>query len=154
MRIRRRHYAAALGALAVSGALVAGCGSSGDSSTTTAQSQSEFAAQAAAVCKPAGQQIEAAAHKYLGSGGRPSAQDLEQFVTAAVVPDTQKVIDGFRGLTPPSSQAQTYSALIDELQSTNDQLKANPQLLAQQGDPFAKSNQLAKQAGLDACISD
>jgi hypothetical protein len=64
------------------------------------------------------------------------------------------VIDGLEGLTPPSSQAQAYDALIAELQSVNDRLKANPRALAQQGDPFAKSNQLAKQAGLDACTSE
>ena len=145
MKIRRKACGAALAAVVAAGALVAGCGGGDDSSTATL-SQSEFVAKASAICGPAGKQIEAAAHKYLGTG-RPTTGEFERFVNAAVVPDTQQVIDGLNGLTPPASQAATYSALVDELQSVNDQLKANPQLLAQQGDPFAKSNQLAKQSG-------
>lgn len=153
MKIGRSHYGVSLAALLATGALVAGCGGSDDSSTTTALSQSEFVAKATAVCEPAAKDIESGAHAHLGAG-RPTAQDFEQFVTAVVVPDTQQVIDGLKDLTPPSTQADTYSALLAELQSTNNRLKADPQVLTQQGDPFAKSNQLAKQAGLDACTSD
>src|SRR6266480_6777187 len=146
MKIGRRTYGAALASVAAAGALIAGCGSGDDSSTTTL-SQSEFVAKATAICRPVNQDIEAAAHKYLGAG-RPTPQDFDQFAATAVVPDTQQVIDGLKGLTPPDGQSGTYSALLGELQSVNDQLKANPQLLAQHGDPFAKSNQLARQAGL------
>jgi hypothetical protein len=152
MNIRRGTYGVALASAVVAGALVAGCGGGDDSSTTTL-SQSEFVAKATAICRPVNQDIEAAAHKYLGAG-RPTPQDFEQFTSTAVVPDTQQIIDGLKGLTPPAAQSGTYSALLGELQSVNDQLKANPQLLAQQGDPFAKSNQLAKQVGLDACAGD
>ena len=154
MRIGRRHYGVAAAALLATGALVVGCGGSDDSSTTTALSQSEFVAKATAICRPANEQIEAAAHKILGSGGRPTPQEFEQFATSAVIPQTQAVIDKFKGLTPPSDQAQTYDALIEELQSTNDQLKANPERLLAHGNPFAKSNQLATQAGLDVCAAD
>ena len=152
MTIKRGVYATAVTAVIGVGALLAGCGGSDDNSTTTALSQSEFVAQATAICKPVNQDIEAAAQKYLG-GGRPTSEDFEQFATAAVVPDTQKVIDGFKGLTPPSGQASAYAALIDELQAVNDQVKANPQLIAQ-GNPYDHANQLAKQAGLDACAAD
>ncbi len=141
-------------ALLATGALAAGCGGSDDSSTTTALSQSEFVAGATAICKPANEQIEAAADKILGSGSRPTPQEFEQFVTSAVIPQTQAVIDEFKGLTPPSDQAQIYDALIEELQSTNDQLKADPERPLAQGNPFAKSNQLATQAGLDVCAAD
>jgi hypothetical protein len=154
MRIRRSHLAASLAAALAAGALVAGCGGSDDSSTTATVSQTEFVAQATAICKPANQRIEAAAHKYLGSGGPPTTQGFEQFASASVIPETQNVIDALRGLTPPSDSAQAYDALLAELQSVNDRLEADPQALAQQGDPFAKANQLAKQAGLDACSSD
>ena len=44
--------------------------------------------------------------------------------------------------------------MVAELQSVNDRLKANPQALSQQGDPFAKANQLARQTGLDVCAAD
>jgi hypothetical protein len=152
MKIGRRTYGAALASVAAAGALVAGCGGGDDSSTTTL-SQSEFVAKATAICKPVNEDIDAAAHRYLG-GGRPTSQDFEQFATTAVVPDTQQVIDGFKGLTPPSGEASTYAALIEELQAANDRVKANPQLLAQQGNPYDHVNQLASQAGLDACAAD
>ena len=153
MKIGRKRYGMGLvAALLATGAVAAGCGGDDDNATTTL-SQSEFVAKATAICQPVNQDIEAAAQKYLGSG-RPTAQDFQQFATAAVVPDTQHVIDQFKELTPPSSEADSYSALIDELQKTNDQVKANPQLLAQQGNPYAKANELAGQAGLDACAAD
>ena len=59
------------------------------------RSQSEFVAKATAICKPANQRIEAAAHKYLGTGGPPTPQAFEQFATASVIPETQTVIDEF-----------------------------------------------------------
>jgi hypothetical protein len=152
MKIGRRTYGVALASAVAAGALVAGCGGGDDSSTTTL-SQSEFVAKATAICQPVNQNIEAAAHKYLGAG-RPTPQDFDQFAATAVVPDTQHLIDGLKELTPPNGQSGSYSALLGELQSVNDQVKANPQLLAQQGNPFAKSSQLAKQAGLAACAGD
>ncbi|MGA8927468.1 MAG: hypothetical protein WB462_14750 [Solirubrobacterales bacterium] len=154
MRIRRSHQAASLAALLATGALVAGCGGSDDNSTTATLSQSEFVAKATAICKPANQRIEVAAHKYLGTGGPPTPQAFEQFATAAVIPETQTVIDEFNALTPPADSAQAYDAMVAELQSVNDRLKANPQALSQQGDPFAKANQLARQTGLDVCAAD
>ena len=153
MKIGRKTSGAVLASALAVGALVGGCGGGDDSSTTTALSQAAFVAKATAACKPVDQDIEAAAHKYLGSG-RPTSQDFEQFATTAVVPDTQQVIDGFKGLTPPSSQASTYAALINELQAANDQVKANPQLLAQQGNPYEQANELARKSGLDACAAD
>ncbi|MDX6616915.1 MAG: hypothetical protein QOD60_2006 [Solirubrobacterales bacterium] len=143
-------YVGSLAALLTSGALVAGCGGSSDNSTTNPLSQSEFVAKASAICETGGKQIEQAAAKYLG-GGRPTPQDFEQFVDKAVVPDTQQQIDQFRQLTPPASETDTYATLVDGLQSVTDKLKANPQLLAQSGDPFAGTKSPAKQLGLDAC---
>jgi hypothetical protein len=151
--MKRTIYGGSLAALVASGALVAGCGGSSDSSnnsTTNPLSQSEFVAKASAICQTGGKQIEQAAGKYLG-GGRPTPADFEQFVDKAVVPDTQQQIDQFRQLTPPASEADTYAALVDGLQSVTDKLKANPQLLAQSGDPFAATKAPAKQLGLDAC---
>jgi hypothetical protein len=155
MRIRRSAYAAPLAALGVAGALVAGCGSNGDdSSTTAALSQSEFVAKGTAICEPVNRRIEAAAHKYVGTGGPPTPQEFEQFATASVIPETQTVIDEFKALTPPADSAQAYDALVAELQSVNDGLKADPRALSQQGNPFAKANQLARQIGLDVCAAD
>jgi hypothetical protein len=147
---RRRHYGGSLAAILGSGALMIGCGGSSNNSTTNPLSQSAFVAKASAICQTGGKQIEAAAAKYLG-GGKPTPQAFEQFVDKAVVPDTQQQIDQFRKLTPPASQAQTYATLVDGLQSVTDKLKANPQLLAQPGDPFAGTKAPAKELGLDAC---
>ncbi len=153
MKIGSGAYAAAAAAVAAVGILLAGCGGGDDGAATTALSQAELAAQAAPICRSADQRIEAAAHKYLGSG-RPSAKDLERFATVAVVPETQRAIDHLGDLTPPTSDAQAYDDLIVEMQSVNDRLKADPHVLAEHGDPFAKSNKLARQAGLDACSAD
>jgi hypothetical protein len=156
MKIRRSHSGAALaplvvvGALAI-GALVVGCGSDDEGSSTTALSQSEFVAEATPICVRGNKQIDVGVHRYLS--GKPSPKDVEQFVDKAVVPVTQREIDGFGQLTPPPSKADTYQALLDELRSVLSDVKENPQLLGSEsaGNPFAKAQQLAKQVGLSAC---
>jgi len=152
VKLARTTYGVALISIAATGALIAGCGGSDDSSPTEL-SRPEFVAKATAICQPVNQQIEAAAKRYLG-GARPAPQDFERFAKTAVVPDTQRLIDQFKQLTPPASETSAYAALIDELQNTNDRVKANPQLLAQQGNPYAGAQKLAKRAGLDACAAD
>jgi hypothetical protein len=153
MRIGRSHWGVSLVVVLATGGLVAGCGGSSDSSTTTALSQAEFVAKATAICKPANARIEAAAHNYVSGGGPPTRQQFVRFATASIIPETQKVIDQFKDLTAPADKAQVYDALVAELQSVNDQLKADPSAL-QKGDRFEKANQLARQAGLDVCAAD
>jgi hypothetical protein len=150
MKIRMNRRGTSVAAVLVGGALVAGCGGSGDSSTTAPLSQSEFVAKATAICVPASAQIEGAAHRIVGTA-KPTAQDFEQLVNSAVVPITQQQIDKFRELTPPADKANTYAQMLDEMQSKNDSLKANPQLLSQSGNYFAAVQRLAGQLGLAAC---
>src|SRR5262245_49897297 len=123
MRIGRRKYVVALLAVLAGGALATGCGSGGDPPSTASLSPPEYFAKAIAVCKPADQSIEAAAHKYLASAGPPTAQEFQQFATVSVIPETQKVIDGLKGLNPPRAVVETRDALVTELQSVNDRLK-------------------------------
>ena len=153
MRTKRRHVGSSLAVLLAICALIAGCGGGGGQSTATTLSHAELVAKAAAICGQANSEIEAAAREYLGSG-RPTPKDLERFAAEAVVPNTEAVVTRLESLTPPSSIAATYSELVDEMRSTGARLKANPGLLAQSGDPFAKANRLAKRAGLDACAGD
>ena len=142
--------------VALAGATAAaGCGSSDDPTTAaTSLSPSEYFAKAAAICRSANQSIEADAHTSLASNGPPTAQEFQQFATATVIPETQRLIDSLTALYPPRAVVETRDALIAELQSVNDRLKANPASLAGNGDPFAKASELAHKAGLDACASD
>ena len=150
MKIARSHYGTSLAALLASGALATGCGGA-TSSSATALSQSEFLAKATPICISGNKQIDVAVQRYLT--GRPSSKDVEQFVDKAVVPVTQREIDSFEQLTPPSSRADTYQALLDELRSALNDVKDNPQLLGSEsaGNPFAKAQRLARQVGLSAC---
>ncbi|MGA8217140.1 MAG: hypothetical protein WB771_01120 [Solirubrobacterales bacterium] len=133
---------------------MAGCGGSSDSSTTTAAlSKSEFVAKADAICERGDKRIEAAAERYLGPG-RPTRAQFVRFANAAVVPQTQQIVDGIRALDPPADVADTVDQMIADAQSVNDRLKADPEELASSEDPFADVNRLAKEAGLDACAGD
>ena len=155
MRIGRRNYVAALLVTLAGAAAAAGCGSSDDPPTgATSLSPSEYFAKANAICRAADQSIEADAHTSLASNGPPTAQEFQRFATAAVIPETQKLIDGLKGLHPPRAVVETRDALTTELQSVNDRLKTNPASLAGNGDPFAKAKELAHRAGLSGCAAD
>ena len=154
------------------GLIAAGCGDDDDdttaattSSTTTAagatgatgatgepMTKDEFIAQADAVCKAGDKKIDAAANEVF-SGGNPSQQEQEDFVTNDALPNIQDEVDGISALTPPEGDEEEVQAIIDAAQSAIDEATADPSALTEQGadDPFAEANQLAKDYGLKVC---
>ena len=163
----RSRTAAALGALAVSAALVAaGCGGDDETTSTTTSGASgatgasgaplthaEYVAQADAICAAGDKEIEAAGQSL---GDAPTEAVLEGFVDDTVVPAIQKQYDALAALPAPEGEEEQVDDLLSALQDGVDTLNEDPTLITA-GDsadgPFADANKAAQDFGLTACGS-
>jgi hypothetical protein len=157
--------------IAAAGALaLAGCGDGDDSSSTTTESSTpvgatgagggeplskdEFLSQANAVCETGTKAIDQAADQVF-TGRNPTDAQLQRFADLAV-PAVQAQIDGIKALTPPEGDQDEVEAILDAAQKANDEVDANPSLLAagnEGEDPYAEANERAADYGLTECGS-
>ena len=138
--------------------ILAGCGGSSASSSTSGEalSKSEFLTQGNAICAKGGKEIQAAGRKVFTSSKAPSQATQEKFVTDTIIPNVQQQIDGIEGLAPPSGDESQVNAITEAAQSALDKARSDPSLLTDQGgtaDPFAQANKLADAYGLNKCGS-
>ena len=160
----------ALLAVALAAGLVAaGCGDDDDDTAATTSAatttgatgatgatgepltKEQFVTEADAICKAGDKKIDQAANETF-SGGQPSQQEQEQFVTEDVVPNIQAQVDGIRALTPPEGDEEDVAAILDAAQAAIDQVQSDPGALTEgSDDPFTEANQLAKDYGLKVC---
>ena len=169
-----KRLAAVLISVLAIGLFAAGCGGDDDETSTTTTTSSTtgtsgatgatgasadtstkegLIAAADKICAEGDKEIEAEAQETF-SGGQPSPQEAQDFVTETVVPNIQKQLDQLRELDPPEADAEEFTAIIDEAQSALDELEKNPDALNPQGsgdDPFAEVNKKAQQFGLTSC---
>lgn len=136
-------------ALCAAGVIV-GCG--GGSSHLT---KAEFLKKANAICTKGNAQINAVAQQQFKT--RPTTAQITTFARTTVIPATQSQIDQIRKLKPPAKDTSTVKAIVTAAQSDLAKVKANPTLLASNGqaqDPFAEANRLAKAYGMTACAGN
>ena len=160
MRPIAKFLALALAALAF---VAAGCGDDDEATDTGASgatgasgpplTQDEFIAQADAICKSSGQDVDQQANELFG-GGQPSQEEIEQFATDVFVPSLRDQAESIRALTPPEGDEDEINAMLDDLDSAIDQVEEDPSLIAA-GDagPFADVNEEAQDYGLEECGS-
>jgi hypothetical protein len=168
--LKKRLLAATTLALAT-GSIAAGCG--GDDNTTTVSgasgatgaqgaplSKDAFLAKANAICKQGDQDISQAGKQFFKSLGlsqnqQPSADQFKQFATQTLVPKVQAQISAIEALPAPSGDEDQVTAITDSAQQSLDKIKADPSLLEASGgdDPFANTDKLAKDYGLDECAN-
>jgi hypothetical protein len=144
---------AAIVAVGMMAALVAGCGSSSSSTSTGASeaelSTTEFVHQGNAICQAGNKVLNKAASKTF-TGGQPTDQQVQAFADVAV-PSIQGQIDDIRALNPPADLDAKVSDFLDQAQTALDKVKKDPSLF--QGQPFADVNKTAKGIGLTECAS-
>lgn len=111
--------------------ILAGCGGSSSSSSTSGEalSKSEFLAQGNAICAEGEEEIQAAGKKVFTSSKAPSQATQEKFATDTIIPNVQQQIDGIDALTPPSGDESQVKAITDAAQSALDKAKSDPTLL-------------------------
>jgi hypothetical protein len=139
-------------AVAVVGALAAGCGASEDeTSTAPAATKAAFVKQGNAVlCTKTKAVADAAARLDPQS---PSRQELKNFVLKGVLPAVQTAHDDLASLDRPAGDEEQITAILAELQSTIDATQANPAQLVTGPDPFTKADKLILEYGLQDCAA-
>jgi ABC-type lipoprotein release transport system permease subunit len=141
----------ALIAVLALGVIAAGCGSSGDDSSSTSNlTKAEFIAKADAICQQGNQQINSAAHEQFGNQ-KPTAAEVQQFITGTVLPNTQSQVDKIKALGAPSGDEDQVNKILDTVQADIDKAKSSGDI---ENSTFADSNALAKQYDLKVCGQD
>lgn len=142
-----------IGALAATGLAaiaIAGCGG-GDESSTAALSKDDFLAQADQICAKGDQELNDAGQQ-LAQGGRPSEEDLNQFISDTLVPNLESQADQIRGLGAPAGDEEQVNAIVDALDTGIEQIKADPSgAVSGGGGSFDDANKLAQDYGLTDC---
>jgi hypothetical protein len=116
---------AVVAALLTVGGLAA-CGSSDDStSTTAALTSDELVSQTNAICKDHADAINSAVTE-LFQAGQPSAADVRTIVKETILPQYSAQIGQLDALTPPADLAGGWDRWITDSTTTRDAIKDDP----------------------------
>lgn len=144
--------ASVLVAALVTGLCIAGCGSSNDSTTTTAAiSKAEFLSKGNAICARGNKQTNEA---FAGLGAKPSSAQIKGVIETSFVPEVQAQIDGIRALGAPQGDEAKVEHMLDLAQEDLDEIKRDPVAYAEEsngGKRFANFAEIAHPYGLTSC---
>jgi hypothetical protein len=131
--------------------VIAGCGGSNDTSTTSA-AKTAFLKKANAICAAGNRRINAANERTFGDQQGTSA-DVERFVEASLLPAVQLQVNQIRALAAPPGDEAEVKKMLDTAQEDIDTAKSDPELLANDQPVFKDATGLASDYGLIACSS-
>ena len=146
---------ATLVGVAAIAAIVTGCGSSDDS--TSSLTKAQFIAQADAICKTGNAEIESgfeafAKENSLKENEEPSKAQQVEIAETILVPNVKNQGDEIRALEAPSGDEDEISAMLDALDEGVEEAEAEPEALFKaESDPFGPANKIAKEYGLKVC---
>ncbi len=137
-------------------AIVAGCGSSSDASTSSV-TKAEFIAQADAICKKGNDEIEADFEAFAKKNGleeneEPSNAQGVEISETILVPNIENQSEELRDLGAPSGDEAEISAMLDSLDQGIEEAEEDPEaLFTAKSDPFGPANKKAREYGLKVC---
>jgi len=143
--------------------LVAGCGSSDDSTTgggdVTASSltKAEFIKKADAICEEAGEGIQEESISYAEENGidvnkEPSDEEKEELVTEVIVPNIEKQAEDIAALGAPEGEEDEVGSIIEGIESAAAETAEDPSEVLEGGEgAFEGVNEEAKEYGLKVC---
>lgn len=154
--------------LALSLALVAGCGdeeestagggSSGASSTASnsASGNGQFAEEANAICERHKAQIakrarEVSVEAVPGDSPPTPAEISQGLLKKAVAPQLEAEAEEIRALEIPEESADQVDQMLASMQKTIVEGEKNPTAFSREVQPFKAAEQLAKDGGMPAC---
>jgi hypothetical protein len=146
-----------LAGIVATAVVVAGCGSSDDSTETTVTlTKVEFIEQGDAICKQGSKQIEDEADEFAEDNdidtSDPSKEEQEEVITTVVAPSLQTQADEISELGAPEGEEDEVTAMIDALEAGAQKLEDEPGvLLESDSDPLAEANRLANKFGFEEC---
>lgn len=142
-------------ALALTGLLVAGCGSSSSSSSSSAAkplTKAQFLAQGNAICTQGNKNLEAP-EKALGTS--PTDAQFIAFIKGPFKSEIQRQIDAIRALSAPSADQATVKHIFDLAQSDLDRVTSDPKAVESSSvSPFKDFATAAHAYGLTVCATE
>jgi hypothetical protein len=144
-------------------AIVAGCGSSDDSTDTDTTSvdvtitKEQLIAQGDAICKQGNEEIEEGFESYAEENGIPKNQEPSdeqgvEIVETVLVPNLKTQAELIRGLGAPEGDEEQVEELLDSLDEAVETAEDDPEALFNEDtDPFGDVNQQAQDYGFSEC---
>jgi hypothetical protein len=155
--LSKRLIAMLAGVVAIA-VVAAGCGSSSDSTESTASlTKAEFIKQGDAICKKGNKEIEEGFESFAKENNLPQHKEPtkaqgKELVETVIVPEIKAQAEGIRALGTPSGDEAQVSAMLDSLDEGIEEAEEDPEaLFAAKSDPFASANKQAKEYGLKVC---
>lgn len=156
---RRMMVVLPVAALFLAGLVVAGCGSSSNSSsteTTAAITKAEFVKQGNAVCVKGEKAQEAEINAYAKKHGfnenqEPTKAQNVELVETVLAPNIQSQIDGVKALGAPSGEEQQVNSALELSQQTLEKIEASPELAFGKENAFAAAGKQLHALGLKEC---
>ena len=144
--------------------VIAGCGSSGDSSGSTSAdsgsslTKAELIKQGDAICEEGNENVESEANEFAKENGidteKPSKSDQEEVVSEVVAPAILVEAEKIGDLGAPSGEEEEVEAIVDAVESAAEEAEADPSSIIEEGEdggPFAEANKLASAYGFKVC---
>jgi hypothetical protein len=146
------------GALAL-GLLVAGCGSSDDSSeeNTSSLTKAEFIKQADAICEKADDEIEGEVEAFAEENGiptdkEPSDEVKEELVVEVIVPSIEEQAEGIAALGAPSGEEDQIDQIVEGIETAASETAEDPSsVISGSEGAFKGVNEEAKEYGFKVC---
>lgn len=148
------------------GLLVAGCGSSDDSTTgstdggetsTASITKPELIKQGDAICTAGNEAIEEEAEAFAEENDvdteNPTTEQQEEVVTEVIVPGIEEQAEEIGALGAPSGEEDEVEAIVSAVQSAAEEAGEDPSLIikAEGAGPFKEANKLATDYGFKVC---
>lgn len=138
--------------------LIAGCGSSDDSTDTVEETvtltKAEFIKQGDQICKRAEGEAQAEAEEYAEENGfaleSASDEQLEEAVVEVLVPALNRQIEELDALGAPEGEEERVEEIIVALEDGAAEIEDDPSLTFK-GDPLNEATRLAGDYGFEAC---
>jgi hypothetical protein len=126
-------------------------GSSGTEGSPATGSDSDFFAQADAICQERRADTRDNLGQYMKNGIASLEKNVKTVVDELIIPNLEKEMSGITALNPPASASDEVAALFDQIEGLIAAGKADPADLVLTGSAAAKSEEEAKQLGFGIC---
>lgn len=147
-----------LAALVATAVIVAGCGSSSDTTESTASiSKAEFLKQGNAICAAGNKEINEGFEKFFSKNDRkhkkPTEAEFEEITNTVLAPSVSKQISEVRALGTPEGEEGEIDEFLTNAEEALEELEEEPSLAGAEGkeEPFFTVNKEAAAIGLTAC---
>jgi hypothetical protein len=140
------------------GLLVAGCGSSGDSTDSTASiTKAELISKGDAICEAGNEAIEEEGEEFAEENGidteKATTAQQEEVVSEVVAPGISEQAEELGALGAPSGEEEEVEAIVSAVETAAGEAEEEPSLLVEGegAGPFAEANELATNYGFKVC---